>query len=371
MRNESSLLIKLENLAYNYELLNKLAPQNEVLFMIKANAYGNGITKIYEYAHNELGIKNFGVAALGEAQLIRLNYPKDMTNIYVFSDINFKNKDCLKLYEQANILPVISSREDFDIAIKALRSTRLVLKFNTGMNRLGLELDDLAYYSESLKKAGKSISHLMTHYSSSYLGIERVNATKNQYNKFKKIHDHFKSEGIEVSNTSCANSGAIEQKFSLEENFIRPGLMLYGPYSVGAFKGDQKVWDAKNINSLETKIIKISQLKKGSPIGYGGSVLDKDYKVLTLPLGYGDGLLTYYAGASFNLEGIKAKILGRINMDLVSIGVPIDNNSLKVDNRVRLWGFEQDSIMEFSHRVKTIPYQVMCAVSSRIPRIYL
>ena len=72
MRNESSLLIKLENLAYNYELLNKLAPQNEVLFMIKANAYGNGITKIYEYAHNELGIKNFGVAALGEAQLIRL-----------------------------------------------------------------------------------------------------------------------------------------------------------------------------------------------------------------------------------------------------------------------------------------------------------
>lgn len=369
MRYDSALHVHFEHLAENVTELNKMAPQNEVLFMIKANAYGNGLTEIYQYAFNELGINSFGVASLGEALEIRHQFPKDKSEIYIFSDLNLK-EEYANLYFEMKLIPVISNMDDLTYFMNKLRDVPLVLKFNTGMNRLGLNTENLEEVIELVKKNSVPLHHLMTHFSSSYFGVERVQATKQQYSLFKKIKKQFLASGIEIHNTSCANSGAIEQKFSLEENFIRPGLMLYGPHSVGSFKGDEQTWFGKNINSLQTHIIQIRELKKGTPVGYGGSVLDKDYQVIFLPLGYGDGLLTYYAGAQLNIEGVKAKILGRVNMDMLALGVPLENKSFKSQQLIKLWGFEHESIMDFSMAVKTIPYQVMCAISPRIPRLY-
>lgn len=371
MRKDTALLVNFENLSYNFQELNKLAPHNEVLFMIKANAYGSGLTETYRYAKEVNRISNFGVASLGEAIKIRETYPKDKTSIYVFSDLNLDNHEFIKLYDELDIIPVLSDMESLKIYIEKLKSRPLVIKLNTGMNRLGFAKSEVDELISIVAKNNLNIFHLMTHFSSSYFDVDRVQATKKQYELFCDIKKSFLSSGVSIQNTSCANSGAIEQEFSLNENFIRPGLMLYGPYSVGGIKNEPIRWHGKNINSLETRIIKKTFFKKGTPIGYGGTVVDGDYQVLLLPIGYGDGFLTYYANAKFKLESQEVKVLGRVNMDMVALGVKGSSTGFKLNQKVKIWDFEQASLMQFSRSVKTIPYQVMCAISTRVPRIYL
>jgi alanine racemase len=91
-----------------------------------------------------------------------------------------------------------------------------------------------------------------------------------------------------------ANSGAIEQQIASDYSHIRPGLMLYGPASV------EGKWDGRILSELKSNLISVFEVKKGTPIGYGGHVCHADGKVGILPLGYGDGLMTYYSGAEFH-----------------------------------------------------------------------
>lgn len=370
MRYDSQVNVRLGHLKNNYELLKNLAPQNEVLFMIKADAYGNGIERIYDYAFSKLNITSFGVASLAEAVLLRHNFPKYKTNIYVFSDLSFQYKDAYKSYKEFNILPVIFNLNQLDFFIKNLNTMPLCLKFNTGMNRLGIDVSEIDKVSTILTEEKLNIFHLMTHFASSYQKYKVGNNTDRQYKEFLAIKNIFHKNGITVEHTSISNSGAIEQNFGLEESFIRPGLMMYGPYSFGNFQNEEIKWKAKNISSLETKIIQNKLMKRGMPIGYGSHVLDKDYQVVALPLGYGDGILTYFSGAKLNIEGQEAKVLGRVNMDLTLLGFEPDAKNLEPNTPVKLWTFEQESLMDFSRAVKTIPYQIMCAINKRVPRIY-
>lgn len=373
MRYDSRLLVNLSNLEYNYKLLNEKAPQNEVLFMIKADAYGHGLEEVYEFSAMELGIKTFGVASLAEAIELREKFQNRNTEIYVFSDLNFNLSNAKDLYESFKIIPVIASLEDLKIFLNWESSIPLSVKLNTGMNRIGINHSELEQMIDTLKKNNIiKIDHFMTHFASSYFKVKDGDNTNRQYEIFKKAKTEIKNAGIEIKDSSCANSGAIEQSFSLEETHIRPGLMMYGPYSLGAIGKDEKIWKARNISQLETHITRLEIHKKGTPIGYGGAVLDKDYLVMTLPIGYGDGMLTYYSGAKLNIADKDCRVLGRINMDMVQLGFsPELLNSFKLNERVNLWSFDQESIMNFSKSVKTIPYQVLTGITKRIPREYI
>lgn len=370
MRIDSQLNVRLDHLKNNYELLKNIAPQNEVLFMIKANAYGNGLEEIYQYAHSQLNIKSFGIASLGEAIHIRKKYPQDKSSLYVFSEVNFGNETNINSYNEFNLIPVISNLSNLKFYLQHLNHSPLCLKFNTGMNRLGIPSSEIDNVCDLLKKNKTNVFHLMTHFSSSYQKLKDGNSTQRQYKEFLQIKEKLRSHSIEIEHTSVSNSGAIEQSFGLEESFIRPGLMLYGPYSFGNVQKNQSIWKGKNISSLETKIIQTNILKRGMPVGYGGHVLDKDYLVAAIPLGYGDGFLTYYSGSKLKINDQEAKVLGRVNMDLTLLGFSPDAKNLEAGTQVSLWDFEQESLMNFSQAVKTIPYQVMCAINSRVKRIY-
>jgi alanine racemase len=373
MRYESRLLVNFSNLEYNLKNLKAKAPQNEVLFMIKADAYGHGLEEVYEFAAMELGIKKFGVASLKEGVILREKYHHLKTDIYIFSDLNLSLSNSQDVYEKFNLIPVLASLDDVKCFMQWSSKVPLVIKFNTGMNRIGLEYNNLEALIKLLKENKvTTIHHIMTHFASSYFKVKDDDSTYRQYQLFKTIKDELRGAGITYSHSSCANSGAIEQEFALAEDIIRPGLMLYGPYSIGALGKDDKVWNARNLSQFETHITRLDIRKKGTPLGYGGSILDKDYLVMTLPIGYGDGFLTYYSGANLKISEQDCRVLGRINMDMIQLGFDPDlENKFKVNERVALWSFGQDSIMKFSKSVKTIPYQVLTAVSKRIPREYI
>ena len=100
--------------------------------------------------------------------------------------------------------------------------------------------------------------------------------------------------------------------------------------------------------------------------------MDKDYFILTLALGYGDGFLTYYSGAKIIINGVPAKVLGRVNMDMVQIGLdPKEQEKFQTINSVEIWSEEQETLTSFANSVKTIPYQVFTGITSRVTREYI
>lgn len=370
MRASTELTINFSHLAYNLDLLKKIAPNNEIIFMVKANAYGHGLLEVVNYAYTNLGVKSFGCASLGEAIEIRKNLPHIKSRIFVFSDTEILNDELNQAYLDYNILPVLFKLDDlkFVLSKEKFKYLPLVLHFDTGMNRLGIsesEIDEVLSILEAQKR--KSLCHVMTHFSSSYLPYKEGNKTAKQLERYKKILQRLDFAGIEVNETSCANSGAIEQKIGLEFTHIRPGLMLYGPPGTG----DKNLWPSKNLSQFKTKVLRVFPIKKGTPIGYGGHVCGKDGYVAYLPIGYGDGFLTYFSGAKVLLAGTEAKILGRVNMDLTALFFETLPPLVKENSEMTLWGTEETNISELAAQLKTIPYQLFTSITDRVSRRYI
>lgn len=366
MRVGSELTINLGHLAHNFELIQKMTPGLETIFMVKANAYGHGILEIVSFAFNELGIKRFGCASLGEAVYIRKNLPQINCDLWVFSDTNLGDAPSRENYLELGITPVIHDLHDLEIFLndKNFKYMPLVLKFDTGMHRLGISESDVSSVVGLLKKHDRlNLLHVMTHFSSSYLKHKEGDRTHQQLKSFESILTELRDHGVSIEETSCANSGAIEQEIALNYTHTRPGLMMYG--------GESFHWQGKCVSSLKTHVLKTFEVKKGMPVGYGGHVCANDGHVVLLPLGYGDGLLTSFSGLKFKFYAKEAQILGRVNMDLTSIFFEELPSELKTGSEFVIWGEGLHNVNELAAQLKTIPYQLFTAISSRVPRRYI
>ncbi|OUR96319.1 alanine racemase [Halobacteriovorax marinus] len=374
MRFRSRHLIDLEVLGKNFKKLKTLCPNNKFIFMVKADAYGHGVIPIVRHSVTELGITEFGCASLGEALLLRDELFDLEFELYVFSDVQLDLEECAEIYLNRRIIPVISNNEDLDNILEntAFKRFPIFLKFNTGMNRLGLDMLDVDSITSKLKEKGrKSIHHLMTHFSSSSLSMKKNKKNIAQRENFSKIKEAFTSAGIEIENSSISNSGAIEQKVGLEETHVRPGLILYGPSSLLPQYSYLGHWTGEIISRLETYIIRFFNVKKGQPIGYGATPCPDDGVVAIIALGYGDGFSTRYIGARLKHKGKIGVVAGRVNMDMAQIffkkgEVP----DLEVGELFTVWDNDLEGFQKFSIETKTIPYEVFIHLTNRVPKIY-
>lgn len=371
MREGTEFQVDLSLLSKNFRLLRTFAPNPDIIFMVKANAYGHGIVEVSEFATNELGINCLGVASLGEAIYLREN-SKLKADIWVFSDTELTNAEVNHSYVGQGIVPVISSKRllVFYLNSPELHSVPLVLKFDTGMNRLGISYSEVDEVLNLLKEHNRSeVRHIMTHFTSSFLKIKSGDKTNQQYEKFLNIKKKFEKMKVTFHESSCANSGAIEQKFAVDETHIRPGLMMYGPRSVGSFKKEDALWSGQTISSLKTTILKVSNIKKGTPVGYGGHVCHGNGALVFLPVGYGDGILTYYSGLKLKHKGNEGLVIGRINMDLIAVFFEdLTLTDFNEGEEFTIWSHIQDDVIDFANQVKTIPYQIFTAITHRVPK---
>jgi len=367
MRYSSSLEVNLALLGENFEQIQNLAPNAKILPMVKADAYGNGLLEVSKFLVDNCKTETLGCASLGEAIAIEELVRSSKTKLLVFSDTSLDDVEISKAYVGSNIIPVIHRRSDLEVILKSsnFSNVPLVIKVNTGMNRLGLSVDDLNPYLPLLKSRG--IKHLMTHFARSFDKLKMDDKTHRQYEEFKKILKFLNDSGISVEETSVSNSGAIEQKFGVDETYVRPGLMLYGPPSIT----DPIIWNGHQISRWSTRVLSSFLVKKGTPVGYGVNVADKDSFMVVLPIGYGDGFLTYYSGMTINVNGIVGRVFGRVNMDMTFLQFDPDaSTKIKNGDLVEIWNHENKRIADIASQTKTHAYQIMCAVSSRIPRIY-
>jgi alanine racemase len=365
MRHSSFLEVNFRLLQENLTKISRLTSA-EIIPMVKANAYGNGLVPISQFLSLDCQIQKLGCASLGEAIEVNQSCPELKSEMIVFSDTEILNADAHEAYQNFRISPVIHQREELDVFLKAeaFKQVPLVMKVNTGMNRLGLTLEEIKQVAPRLK--GRGVDHLMTHFACSYYVSKEGDKTSRQLATFKEAQEILKSNGVEVRATSVANSGAIEQKIGVHETYVRPGLMLYGPFSV-----EPRIWDGHQISRLVTKVLKIFRVKKGTPVGYGVNVASEDGFMVVVPVGYGDGVLTFASGTVLKIKGMECKIFGRVNMDMTFLMFPPEaEGKFQMEERIELWNHDNRVISDIANQMKTHSYQLMCAISNRIPRIY-
>lgn len=397
MRFRSRLVVHLNKLASNLEWAKSLAPGKEILFMVKANAYGHGMVPIVKYAFEVLKIKEFGCATLAEALTLRRELPGLEFDIYVFSDTQLMERDNADLYLSLRILPVLSNIDELKYVLsqKEFIHLPLVLKFNTGMNRLGIlkaqvpEVIDLLKKQVKQGQRSRKIHHLMTHYANAGFSMELDPYNLRQREGFEEIKKVFADEGFEVEKTSQGNSGMIEQgvyananintalKIAPKDSHVRPGLMLYGPSSLNSdvfqlnFPMKNKAFQGQVISSLETYILRAFPVKKGEAVGYNSIPAPRDGWMTILAIGYGDGIFNRYAGAHLQCEGFCGEIFGRVSMDMAHVLFPLEAKSvLKESQLLTIWGGVAGDFQKFSEETHTIPYEIFCALLPRIYREY-
>jgi alanine racemase len=369
MRYSTALDINLGILESNFEKLRSSINNNQIIFMVKANAYGHGLFDIVKYAYENFEVKHFGVASLKEAVLLRTRIPFMKADIFVFSDTAISDSERVKNYLEYNIRPVVSNLKDLELLCsnKDFKNLPISITFNTGMNRLGIAMDELEKTVDLLRRFNIThVDHLMSHFSSSYLKLKANCMSYQQIENFDKIKFFFKDSNISFEHTSMANSGAIEKKLTLDETFVRPGIMLYGPQS--SMTGD-KLWDGQIISRFYTKVLRKFDVSAGDTLGYGNHCVKNAGVVIVLAIGYGDGIHTSYSGKNIFIDNIEGQVVGRINMDLTFVYFPNDPK-LKVDQIVSLWSNEQKSIARLEKSLQTISYELFCSLTVRIPRLY-
>lgn len=373
MRFNSRLKIDLGWFAHNIDELKKLAPHNQIVLMVKSNAYGHGMVPIAREAIHA-GVKEFGVASLGEGITLRKHLPQKDFEIYVFSDLECYQDKGWGPYLNNRLIPVISNKSVLSLFLNdpSTRHIPLVLKFNTGMNRLGFLQSELPYLISELKTHHRThLFHIMSHFACASQLINEQSFSFKQYQNFKIIKQELIHQGFHIERSSMANSGAIEQGFALEETHIRPGLMVYGPSSLNHDVRPMGHWKGVMISELSTHIIQVNPIQKGMPIGYGAVPSPKDGLLTLLALGYGDGLFNHFRHITVSLNSYLGEAVGRINMDMLAILWEHSAASqLKLGTPITLWSHQDSRFNTLSDQNQISPYEILCGLSERIPRIY-
>ena len=365
--------INLQALKDNYKLVKKeVGEKRKILAVVKADAYGHGAVEVSKVLE-EMAVDLLGVAILEEALQLRENGIK--SPILILGGILEGQEKAILRY---NLTPVVYSisaanRLNEEANKKGLK-VKIHVKVDTGMGRLGLRQSEVEPFFESLKNMDSIVVEgLLTHFASADFPSESQEGvfSKKQVATFKATINDIENMGFNIPIKHAANSAAI---FNLSEgwfNMVRPGIMLYGCYPAPAFK---KKVSLKGVMSLKTEIVDVKEVQKGFTVSYGSTYIAPDRRnIAVLPIGYADGYKRELSGkGEVTIKGVRVPVIGRICMDMTMVDVT-SIKDIKVGDTVYLFGGENKNCItvdEIAERIGTIPYELLCGISQRVPKIY-
>ena len=336
--------------------------------VVKANAYGHGDIEVSRTAI-EAGCEYLGVAFVEEGTKLRqagFSQP-----ILVFGA---HHSDHLKLAIECDLDITITSVEQINYIRKSISDRKQIpvhIKVDTGMNRVGFSYEVFKKKFDILLESRKfRINGIYSHLSSA--DDPDPEYTNLQIARFNEIKSYAESKSADEIDFHIANSAAIMKSPESYFDMVRPGIMLYGQPPSPDFQLD---WDLKEVLSLRSKLGLIKRLKKNEPVSYSRRFYTKDdTHIGVIPAGYADGLNRNLTNkAEVIIRGKKYPLVGTICMDMVMVDL---GRELKCEtgDDVILYG-EKDqqkiSVAEISKKINTIPYEITCNVSSRVPRKHL
>ncbi len=336
---------------------NLIAANTKIMVMVKAFAYGAGLSEIASLLQHER-IDYLGVAYVDEAIELRRNGIDIPIMI-----MNPEEKDFWK-FDQHNLQAEIYSLDILKHFIESKSPVPIHLKLETGMNRLGFSENELKRLLELLKlQSNLKVESIFTHFSSSD-NPDDDEYTRDQAAKFEAMSGEIVAALDNAPILHAVNSSGIVRFPQYHYNMVRLGIGLYGfdpTPSLGL----------SVVGTLKTNISQIKNITKGDSIGYSRKGRARtDMQVAVIPIGYADGYLRVFGNgnASVSINGYMAPTIGNICMDMTMVDVTgLDTIA---GDEVIVFG-EEPSITQLATWAKTIPYEILTNISQRVKRVYV
>jgi alanine racemase len=365
--------VSLTRLRNNFEVVRSLVGEGvKIMAMVKANAYGHGIKTVAEELL-KAGTHYLGVAYLEEAVYLRRS--GITAPILVCGAINTDQiEDFIR-----NDIEITSSSIDKSSAISAVakrlgRSASVHIKIDTGMERIGVHW----YNAEKFINHAFDLPFVEVKGIFSHLAKAESDRdfTDTQISRFDTIAEFMARKNMLPGLVHLANSAAIIGSPRSHFTMVRPGIMLYGynPYGLDA-SGDFGGRRLMPVMSLKTKVSFFKVCPPGTGISYNHTyVTGSQTRIITLPLGYGDGYSRLLSNkGEVIVRGKRCPVIGAVCMDQIMVDVGQDGTAYNGDD-VLLFG-EMDGrvipLESLCDKIGTITYEILCNISSRVPRVYV
>lgn len=374
--------IDLDAIEHNYRIIrDRVGDSVEFLGVVKADAYGHGAIRVSSLLQ-ELGADYLAVSSIDEAAELRHNgitmpililghTPGDQVKKLIDYDITQAVTCRAKAVQYSEeVLRLRSLGPEAGIASDA--SLRIHIKVDTGMSRLGYLCEDGLFDTgvsgivDACSLPGLSAEGIFTHFAvSDEPGDFAKQYTEHQFDLFCRVISSAEEKlGRKFAIRHCANTGAVACYPATYLDMVRPGLLLYG---YGDFAKDLGLIPAM---SLKTTVSTIKTYEPGTRVSYGGIfTTERRTRMGVLPYGYADGFHRSLSNrcSLMSADG-PAPQRGKICMDMCMIDLT-DLRSVDVGDEIEIFG-KKNPIEELSSIASTIPYELTCAVSKRVPRIY-
>jgi len=370
--------VSLENLRHNFGVVQRhIGAGITVCAVVKADAYGHGATECAR-ALEEEGARWLGVTSLDEA--IPLREAGVHTRILLMTGFwRGEEEEIIRL----QLTPTVWEPGQVELLEKAAAALGLPrlpvhLKVDTGMGRLGVDPEDLYQVCSALK----SSPHLLLEGLSTHLASSEVldaPSVNEQLQKFEQVRSLLRNEGFDPPLIHAANTGAVISRRESWNTMVRPGIALYGyhlPFERAGreVSGTKLRLGVKPVLTWKTRILSLRDVRANQALGYGGTYVTKaPARIAALPVGYADGLNRALSSRGrVIVREHYAPIVGRISMDLTLADVTGLPGVSVGDEVVLLGALDGLSVdaREHAELADTNVYEILCAISKRVPRKY-
>jgi len=369
-RQELIAEINLTNLRHNLHQFKHHIQPAQIIAVVKANAYGHGAVRVAKVCIEE-GITLLAVATVDEA--VELRDAGIETPIMIFGKIWPNQIGALYDYD---LQPVIASRDDLRLLASDANQRKSALpvhmEIDTGMGRVGVLPEHAIEIATQIRdEAYLSLVGVMSHFATAdFIGDELALL---QHKRFSDLREKIIQlyEENDLPEFHLANSAGTLNLEGVHYDRVRLGLSMYGiPPSDIYFLPIE----IKPLMQVKSKIGYVRNLPAGWTVGYGAAYqVKKDSTICFCPGGYEDGIPRRYGNrGQVLIHGKRVPVVGNVSMD--SFLVDVKNEQVQTGDEVVILGAqgeEEITSWEMSHILGEIPYEVVCGISPRVPRIYI
>ncbi len=363
----TSAYIDLDALEENYRSIGALVePGVTLLPVIKADAYGHGAARV-ALRLQSIGAGYLAVASIDEA--IELRKSGVSCPILVLSGV--MPWEDVRIFVENDVTPTVVSFESLERAAahRGPKPLKIHVKIDTGMGRLGFSLGDLGILLERLGRMEHiHVEGLMSHFASSEL---RDDYGAGQVEAFRRVLESFRASGLRPRFAHMANSAAICDYPEAHFTMVRPGIMLYGSHPDKSLRGKVRL---KPVMRWTSFVGFVRTVPAKSSLSYGRTcVTERETRVAYVPIGYADGFPRSLSNrGTVLIKGRRCRIMGRVCMEWVLADVTGVAGVVPGEEVVIMGatGVERITADEIADEAGTIPYEILCGISRRVPRLY-